>query len=66
MSKGIHYYAVQDVQVEPWKIQGTIYPKLEDAKFAALKLYCNTTGVRVKRVVDGFGLLFWRQNTVRA
>jgi hypothetical protein len=63
---GIHYYSVDQVQVKPFTLQGTVYPKLEDAKHAALalKLYCNTTGVLVKRVRDGWTLLWWRQQTV--
>lgn len=60
---GIHYYSVEQVQVQPFSIQGTVYPKLEDAKHAAMKLFCNTTGVLVKRVKDGWTLFWWRQNT---
>lgn len=66
MTKGIHYYAVEEIQQVPWMIQGSYYPNLEDAKQAALKLYSTTTGVIVKRSQRGFALLFWRRNTLAA
>lgn len=64
--KGIRYYAPEEIKPIAWMLQGTVYPKIEDAKFAAMKLYCNTTGVRVKRVGDGWTLLWWRNTTVTA
>lgn len=66
MTKGIHYHAVEEVQQMPWTIQGSYYNRKEDAKYAALKLYCTTTGVIVKRSARGFALLFWRRNTLAA
>lgn len=66
MSKGIHYYAVEQVVPHPWVLQGTVYPKLEDAKFSAMKLLCNTTGVIVKRAKDGWTIFWWRNVTVPA
>lgn len=66
MTKGIHYYAVEEIQETPWIVQGSYYNKLEQAKYAALKLYCNTTGVIVKRSQRGFALLFWRRNNLAA
>lgn len=67
MSKGIHYCAVGEIQQTNWLIQGSVYERLADAKFAALKLYCNTTGVIVKRYSrGGFALFYWRRNTLAA
>lgn len=66
MTNGIHYYTVEQIQETPWVIQGSYYPRLEDAKFAALKLYCNTTGVIVKQSTLGFALFFWRRNNLAA
>lgn len=59
---GIIYRTVEEVQVKPFQIQGTVYTDVLAAKLAAGKLFCNTTGVIVKRVKGGFGLFWWRQD----
>lgn len=56
------YAAPEEVPVCTWANQGTVYDDVVQAKYAAAKLWssCNNYGVRVKKVIGGWTILFWR------
>lgn len=57
---GVRYEQVAEIPVTPMKLQGTIYDTLEQAKYAAAKVFCNVRGVVVKAYKHGWTLYWWR------
>lgn len=61
------YQAVEEIPVVPWQLQGTVYESALQAKFAAAKLWasCSNVGVRVKKISEGWTVVFWRPGVIR-
>lgn len=58
----VRYQAPEEIPVITWAAQRTVYEDINQAKFAAAKLWasCGNYGVRVKKVIGGWAILFWR------
>lgn len=67
MTRGIRIQTVEEVPVLAWRLQGTVFDSVLQAKFAAAKLWASGSniGVRVIRVKNGWTVLFWRGGVIK-